>query len=451
MSISRRQFLKTKGALLALPFLPSLASAAVAKKAKPSKKLVFMYVPNGLVRRTFFPGERDGTSPGFKGGFSSEKTKHQRIQNKPGVYPLQLTSSMKALEKVKNDITLVTGLDRPFLNGTDVHAQASSCYLTSVSPEQAKAAKTKYPQARSLDQIIGDQVGHNTVFKTLEISCNGFAAPKESIYFNNISWYKSDTIAPSIKDPKKLYNRLFAGDDYRAHVDDVTSLILADAKTLSGKLGKDDRDKFSEFVDMIRNIEIRIEKLQKMLKGSSIKEPASERLPRGEYIRLMGDQMLLALQMGITNVSTFMVGPERWDANLMYEGVFPKPVQHHNMTHNQKGDGYLKLQKIDIFHLQQYAYLVTRMKSIKESDGTSMYDNAIFTYGAGLGDGATHQFYDLPMIVAGKAQGQIKQGRFLQCKSGTYNANMWYTIAKMMGTDIKQYAECNTEISGLWA
>lgn len=208
MDISRRRFLRTNGVVLALPFFPSLAGAA-ARKSKPAKKLVFMYVPNGLVRRTFFPGEENGKLPGFMGGFSSEKVKHKRIQNKPGVYPLELTSTMAPLAKIKRDITLVTGLDRPFKNGTDVHAQSSACYLTSVSPEEATRKGTKYPQARSLDQIIGDKVGDSTVFRTLEISCNGFAAPKESIYFNNISWYGSDKVAPSVRDPKKLYNRLF--------------------------------------------------------------------------------------------------------------------------------------------------------------------------------------------------------------------------------------------------
>lgn len=202
---------------------------------------------------------------------------------------------------------------------------------------------------------------------------------------------------------------------------------------------------------MIRNIEVRIEKLQKLVEAAHIKEPTSTILPRGEYIKLMCDQMLLALQMGITNVSTFMIGPERWDANLLYEGVFDKPVQHHNMTHNQKGDGYKKLQKIDIFHMEQYAYLISRMKTIKESDGSSLLDNSIVTYGAGLGDGATHQFFDLPLIVAGKAQGAVKQGRFVRCKSGTLNSNMWLTIAKLMGLDMNRYADSSGVISDLLA
>jgi hypothetical protein len=293
-------------------------------------------------------------------------------------------------------------------------------------------------------------VGASTVFNTLEISCNGFKTGKESIYFDNISWYGPDRIAPSIKDPKKLYDRLFLTDSYRAHVADVTDLVLADANTLSKRLGGDDRRTLDDFLEMVREIEIRIKKMQALISGADIRIPRNEILPRGDYIKLQADLMLLALQMGITNVATFMVGPERWDAPLLYEGVFDKPVQHHNMTHNQKGDGYKDLQKIDVFHMQQYAYILSRMKSIQESDGTSLLDNSIVTYGAGLGDGATHQYFDLPLIVAGRAQGQVKQGRFIQCQSGTLNSNMWLTLAQLMGLEIDQYADSSGVISDLW-
>ena len=453
MKISRRHFLKANGATLTLPFLHSLSSAAetTSISAKPSKKLVLMYVPNGLVRRCFFPGEEEGELPGFIGGFNADKVKNQRrIENKPGIYPLELTSTMQPLGEHKKDVTLVTGLDRTFKNGQDVHAQGASCYLTSLSPEQAAEQGIRHPNGRSLDQVIGDQVGHSTVFNTLEISCNGFKAGKESIYFDNISWYGPDKIAPSIKDPKKLYDRLFLKDSYRTHVTEVTDLVLADAKSLSRKLGRDDKQTLSEFMDMIRNIETRIKKMEKMLADVDIEIPKNEVLPRGEYIRLQADLMLLAFQMGMSNICTFMVGPERWDATLMYEGVFDKPVQHHNMTHNQKGNGYKELQKIDIFHVQQYAYIIKRMKEIKESDGSTMLDNSLVTYGAGLGDGATHQYFDLPLIVAGRAQGQIKQGRFVKCKSGTLNSNMWLTIAQLMGLELDSYADSNGVISELW-
>jgi hypothetical protein len=453
MNLTRRKFLKVKGAVLTLPFLPSLVDAAEepTREGKPSKKLVIMYVPNGLVRRCFFPGEEAGELPGFVGGFNADKTKNQkRKPNVHGIYPVELTSTMQPLSEHTNYITLVTGLDRTFKNGQDVHAQGASCYLTSLSPAQAQERGIRHPNGRSLDQVIGDVVGNSTIFNTLEISCNGFNAGKESIYFNNISWYGPDRIAPSIKDPQKLYERLFLADSYRSHVTDVTDLVLADAKALSKKLGSDDRETLDEYMTMIRDIEIRIEKLQQLISSADIKIPKNEVLPRRDYIRLQADLMLLALQMGITNVCTFMIGPERWDASLLYEDVFPKPVQHHNMTHNQKGDGYKELQKIDIFHMEQYAYVLSRMKSIKEADGSSLLDNSLVTYGAGLGDGATHQYYDLPLIVAGKAQGQIKQGRFIQCKSGTLNSNMWLTIAQLMGLEMDNFADSNGVISDLW-
>lgn len=450
MSVTRRNFLKVNGAVLTLPFMPSLAGE-LKKGEKPAKKLAMMYIPNGIVRRGFFPGEEEATLPGFVGGFNADKTKNKvRKQNTPGIHSLEFTSTQQPLNKHNKDVTLVTGMDRTFKNGQDVHAQGASCYLTSVSPEQAAEKGWKYPNGRSLDQVIGDHVGRGNVLKTLEISCNGFAKPKEDIYFNNISWYGPGKIAPSIKDPQKLYERLFMADSYQSHLTEVTDLVLEDAKSLSRKLGNEDKQTLNEFMEMIRNIEIRIARQKKMINDADIRIPKNEILPRGEYIKLQADLMLLAFQMGITNISTFMIGPERWDATLLYEGVFPKPVQHHNMTHNQKGDGWKELQKIDVFHMEQYAYVISRMKEIKEADGSSMLDNSLVTYGAALGDGATHQFFDLPFMIAGKGQGQIKQGRFIQCKSGTLNSNMWLSLAKLMGVDIDNFADSSGVISDLW-
>lgn len=456
MRLTRRRFLKVPGVTLALPFLPSLlrSSAAVegpATSMRPSKKLVILYIPNGIVRRCFFPGEENAAIPDFIGGFDADKVKKdRRIPNKPGIYPLELTQTLQPLAEHAGDVTLVTGLDRTYKNGQDVHAQGASCYLTSLSPTEAESRGIRHPNGRTLDHVIGDKIGHATIFPTLEISCNGFTAPKEPVEFDNISWYGPDKLAPSIREPQKLYDRLFLRDSYRTHVADVTDLVLEDANVLSRKLGREDRETLAHFMGMIRDIEVRIEKMRKLLSNADIRVPKNQVLPRGEYIRLQMDLMLLAFQMGITNICTFMIGPERWDATLMYEGVFDQPVQHHNMTHNQKGDGYKELQKIDDFHVKQFAYLLKRMKELKETDGTCLLDNSLIAYGAGLGDGATHQFYDLPMIVAGRGQGQVKQGRFIKCPSGTLNSNLWLTFARLMGVELERYADSTDVISDLW-
>ena len=451
--ITRRSFLKAGGATMLLPMLHSSPAAMAAKRlAKPDKKLVIMYIPNGIVRRQFFPGEGEAELPGFIGGFNAAKTKEQRrYKNEPGIYDLEWTPTMQPLKEHAKDVTMITGLDRTFKHGLDVHAQGASCYLTSLSPVQAEEQGIRHPNGRTLDQMIGDKGGYKTVLNTLEISCNGFRAPKEPIEFDNISWYGPGKIAPSIRDPRKLYDRLFSKDSLRTHVSDVTDLVLADARALSSRLSSEDRATMDEYMTMVRNVEVRMAKLEKLLADADISVPKEEILPRGEYIRLQADLMLLGFQMGITNVSTFMIGPERWDATLMYEGVFDKPVQHHNMTHNQKGNGYLELAKIDTFHMQQYAYMIRRMKEIKESDGSSMLDNSLITYGAALGDGATHQYYDLPMILAGGAQGQIKQGRFIRMKSGTLNSNLWLTLANLMGVEMNSFADSHGVVSDLWS
>jgi hypothetical protein len=454
MNLSRRSFLRAEGAMLALPFLPSLAAAdgLPPESAEPRKKLAIVYLPNGIVRRSFFPGEGHVESPDFIGGFDADKIKDdRRIKHAPGIHPLELTPTLEPLADHVADLTLVTGLDRSHKDGQDVHAQGASCYLTSLSPAMAAERGIAHPNGRTLDQVIGDAVGHATIFNTLEISCNGFTAPKEPIEFDNISWYGPGRIAPSIREPQKLYDRLFLRQGYRDHVADVTDLVLSDAASLARRLGRDDRRTLEEFMEMIRGIELRIGKMDRLLTEADVRIPPREVLPRGEYIRLQMDLMLTAFRMGITDVCTFMIGPERWDATLMYEGVFDQPVQHHEMTHNQKADGSRQLQKIDRFHLEQYAYLIGRMKEIRESDGKSLLDHSLVAFGAGLGDGATHQFFDLPMILAGTAQGMVRQGRFLRMPSGTLNSNLWLTIARVMGLEIDSFADSTGVISELLA
>ena len=141
--------------------------------------------------------------------------------------------------------------------------------------------------------------------------------------------------------------------------------------------------------------------------------------------------MVVALQAGLTNVTTFMVGPERWDTPYMFDGLFDKPKSHHQMSHNQTKmiDDLLQ---VDKFHMEQYAYLLERMDSIEEADGTTLLDNTLFTYGSGLGDGSTHQYNDLPIIVGGGGK-QTKSGLHINLPEGTPLANLWLTQAGMVG------------------
>ena len=153
--------------------------------------------------------------------FDAEST---RSNLEVGLHDLQLTPTMKPLDGLKDKVTLITGLDRTFQPGTDVHAQCASCFLSSASPFSLK--HTPYPQARSLDHILADEIGKDTPFKTLEFSCNSHNDNKESIQFDNISWYGTEHVAPSMRDPLLAYRRLFKSDERSAYTRTLLTWFL---------------------------------------------------------------------------------------------------------------------------------------------------------------------------------------------------------------------------------
>ena len=310
--------------------------------------------------------------------------------------------------------------------------------------------KSAWPLDRTLDHIVADSIGTETPFPTLEFSCNTHRDNKESIYFDNISWYGTGHLAPSIRSPQKMYQRLFSNSETN-RFREVTDLVLEDAQSLSKKLAYADQQKFQEFFDSIRTIEKQMGRLQKMqseLAQVEMEKPTEAYLPRGEFIRLMGDLMVVALQTGLTRVATFMVGPERWDTPYMFDGLFDKPRSHHGMSHNQTKmiDDLLR---VDQFHMEQFAYLIQRMDSIQESNGTSLLDNTLFTYGSGLGDGSTHQYNDLPIIVAGSGGGKFKTGQHVNMPEGTPLANLWLTQARGMGLKMDRFSDSTNEVRSI--
>tara|TARA_B100001059_G_scaffold142609_1_gene142553 strand:+ start:1011 stop:2351 length:1341 start_codon:yes stop_codon:yes gene_type:complete len=442
---TRRGFLRgLGGAALALPWMESYGAKTLTSGV--AKRMAHFYVPIGVVRRGFFPGEEDATIP--KGNLGTLRRSLDKQDPNFSVRSLdQLTPTMTPLSGLKNKINLITGMDRTFQQGTDVHAQCASCYLSSAPPYTIKG--TAWPLDRTLDHLVADVAGKETPFPTLEFSCNSHKDNKESIYFDNISWYGTGHLAPSVRDPRKMYRRLFSTKEIERYRD-VTDLVLEDARSMKKDLGYADGQKFSEYFDSIRSIETQMDRLEAMkgeLAKVSFDEPAEAYLPRGEYIRLMGDLMVVALQSGLTNVATFMVGPERWDTPYLFDGLFDKPMSHHGMSHNQT-KMIEQLLKVDRFHMEQYAYLLEKMEGVMEADGSTLLDNTLFTYGSGLGDGSTHQYNDLPIIMAGGGN-QVKTGQHINMPEGTPLANLWLTQARMMGVKMKRFADSSGEIEAV--
>ena len=424
-TLPRRTFLKGCGAAFALPFLEAMQAKTKGEVIHP-KRLAFFYTPNGVAQKAWHPSS---TGENF-----------------------ELSPTLQPLEGIRQKISLHTNLDRIKVPGTDGHAQAGTCYLSTARPDELSPAG--YPLKRTIDQVVADVTGQATAFRSLELSCNSYTDNRESVYFDNISWYGHGHVARSLKDPRLVFNRLFSVEEHQANAS-VLDLIREDAKDLRPKLGRLDQDKLEEYLESVRTVEQQIERISKRqddIRDLELSEPGKlwTTMRRDEYIQVMGDLMILALQTDLTRVASMMVAPERWDSPLMFHGIFDKPICHHGWTHNQNKEEVLRdLEKLDLFHMEQFAHLATKMDSIEEGDGT-LLDNMMFVMGSGLGSGMHHTCSNLPTLIAGSGGGLFKTNRHDRHSLGTPIANLWLSIAKGMGVKTERVGDSTNTLKG-WA
>jgi len=411
-TLSRRTVLRGAGATLALPLLEIMQSrsyAAGASPARPPVRAGFFYIPNGVVQRAWHPVD-EGKN-------------------------FTLSPSLQPLTTVRDHISLYTKLDRVKVAGTDGHAQAGACWLSSAAPDELSPAG--YPLKKTVDQIMAEEAGKHTAFRSLELSCNPYEDNRESVYFDNISWYGHGHVARSLRDPQAVFNRLFAVKEHQEH-GSVLDLVLDDAKSLDRDLGVVDRGKLDEYMESIRAVEKQIERVTKRqaeIDKLRIAPPTKpwQAMTREEFIQVMGDLMILAFRTDLTRVCTIMSSPERWGSPLTVHGLFDKPVDHHGMTHGQGNEHVrTKLEALDQFHIQQFATLVAKMATVKEGEGT-LLDNSMFLLGSGISDGSLHVYTDLPTVIAGRGGGAITANHHLKSASGTPIANLWLSMIQVMG------------------
>lgn len=411
---SRRHFLRAAGVTLALPFLPSLGWRAFGQSAGSARlpqRFAFIYTPNGYNQKTFVPAQTGAD--------------------------WELAPALSPLAKLKSDVTLATGLDRAFVPGTGVHAQCGSCWLTSSPPSQTLDGG--FPTNISLDQLIARQIGGDTALPSLELSTNDHADNKETKYFESISWYGPGYAANTEKNPRNVFRRLFGQAKGDATQRSVLDTVLADATSLRTKLGRDDQSKLDEYLDSVRATERRIqlaEKAAARIAKPPLTEPAGVPERRDDYLRLMGDLIVHAFALDLTRVATLVVDPERWDSPRMFHGLFDKPQNHHVLTHTKGDDAKDKLTQIDRFHIAQFAYVVEKLKSIREGDGT-LLDRTTVVMGSGISDGDSHNYADLQVLLAG---GAMKRGHFNYAGFRPL-ADLWLTLAQQAGAKRERFAD----------
>jgi len=413
--LSRRTLLRGAGVALALPVLNamtprSLRAAPAATPPGPPKRFAFIYTPNGYNQETFLPAQTGRT--------------------------WTLPAALQPLAPVQAEVTLVTGLDRTYVGGTGVHAQCGACWLTSSPP--VETLDGGFPTNTTLDQMLARELGRETMLPSLELSCNDFADNKETKYFECISWVGPGYAANTEKNPRAVFRRLF-GRPKAGPTRSVLDVVLDEARALQRRLGRDDREKLEEYLTSVRATEQQLERAERVaarLQAPALPEPAGIPEKRGDYLRLMAELFVLAFQQDLTRVATLVVDPERWDSPRMFHDVFDKPQNHHVLTHTKGADAKAAITKIDRFHIEFYAHVVARMKSIREGDRT-LLDSCVLAMGSGISDGDSHNYRDLQVLLAG---GGLQRGH-LRYDGDRPLADLWLTLARQGGVRRERFAD----------
>jgi len=438
--IDRRTVLKGLGATLALPWLDAMGTAtswaAPASGATVPNRLAFLYVPNGKNMADWTP-----KAEGALG---------------------ELPHILKPLESLKSDFSILSGLtaDKARANGDGGgdHARALAAFLTG-----CQARKTDGVDIRagvSVDQVAAARVGDKTRLPSLEIGgeAGAMAGNCDSgyscLYSSTMSWRSATQPLPKEVNPKLVFERLFGsgGDAERAKRDakrkSVLDFVREDTADLKGKLGANDQRKLDEYFSSVRDVEQRIQKAEKLppIKTPDYKAPAGLPASFEEHLHILCDLMVLAFQADVTRVTTFVFTNEGSNKPYPFIGV---PDGHHDLSHHgNDAKKKEKIRDINTFHVKQLAYLLTKLKGVKEGDGT-LLDHCMIAYGSANSDGNAHNHDDLPILLAGQGCGTIKQGRHIKYAKETPLNNLWLAMLDRMDVKLAGLGDSTGALAGL--
>ncbi len=432
--LSRRSFLRGAGVALGLPLLEAMAFGAA--KASPPVRMSCLYFPNGMWEKDWNPA---------KAGADYE-----------------LPFALQPLAPHKADVLVITGLDKKHSHQGDGHYAKTANYLTGLPVYRTTGKDLSVGQA-SIDQYCAGRIGHLTPLPSLELGIDPVISGIDSnvgftrLYGSHISWRSATTPVAREINPRLAWQRLFGMNravavdpaGARKQEDDrkLLDLVLEDAQSLRGRLGRDDQTKFDEYLDSIRGVEKRIEFFSKPdPRDWKAPEPGDYAPPAGApgdhkaHVRLMFDLITLAFQTDTTRINTFMFANDVSGKNFagLIDGV--KGAHHEFSHHESKKEKFEPYSKIVRWHVEQLAYLLDRMKSVKEGQGT-LLDNTMVMFGSSISDGNRHDPAGLPILLAGRGGGTILSGRHLAFPKATPLCNLYTAMLERMGTAVLKFGD----------
>ncbi|MFN7937836.1 MAG: DUF1552 domain-containing protein [Bryobacteraceae bacterium] len=439
---SRRHFLRGAGVALALPWMESLPLVAAPTKTasnKPPLRYALVYFSNGVEPEHWWA-----------------KGSGKEMQFGPGPAPLA---------PHREDIVFLRGLyNKQAVLSTSPHlgrmANMLSGGTVSLDPSDIRVATT-------FDQVLAREVGGNTAVPSLALGIEPNELRLEDglsmIYGSCISWASPNKPATKEIYPARAFDMLVGDGSGRPLDRTILDAVRGDAKSLQTKIGGGDKRKLDEYLESIRDIEKRIERAAKdeRLEGwkPSLAKPnitrPGEQLPQDvpSHMKLMLDLVVMAFQMDKTRLVTLMLNNDLSQMNFGFiDGV--QGALHLDLTHNGKAAKaeamYLKTNQ---FHVQQFVYLMERLKAIDEG-GSSIFDNSILMLASNLFDGDAHSADHMPFVLSGRAGGAMKTGRILDyMDKGDDNrraCSLYLSIMDRMGLTLDRFGDTDKRLPDLF-
>lgn len=439
--LHRRTLLHGIGTAMSLPWLEAMGASQEtpqdpAAPQTPPTRVAFLYVPNGANMADWTP-----TSEGSD---------------------FALPPILEPLAPVRSQLLVLSGLTadkaRPHGDGGGDHARALTAFLTGT--QAYKTDGTNIRAGMSADQAAASRIGHTTRLSSLEIGCEHGAmagncdSGYSCVYSTTMSWKSATQPLPREVNPKQVFDRLFASgqDANRTRRDarrrSILDFVREDSKDLALKLSAGDNRKLDEYFSAIRDIELRIERAEKLPPVKTPDYPAPTGIPADyeAHLKLMCDLMVLAFQSDVTRVATFVLANE--GSNKPYPFI-EVPEGHHDLSHHGNDAAKKeKIRKINLFHIRQLAYLLEKLQSIPEAGG-SLLDHCMLAYGSGIHDGNAHNHEDLPILLAGGASGRLRSGRHVRFANETPLSNLWLSMLDRLEVDWERLGDSTGALQGL--
>jgi hypothetical protein len=232
--------------------------------------------------------------------------------------------------------------------------------------------------------------------------------------------------------------------------------VLEDARDLRKQLGVADRARLDEYLSGVRSLEQRLGRTA--MPGQSAwklrapfdpaAKPAAEPKDYAEHVRLMMDVIAMAFETDTTRVATFLFGNEVSNQNFSFLGGVKGG--HHSLSHHMNdAENLRQYQIINRWHVEQYAYLLCKLRAMPEGEGGSVLDNSMILFGSGIRDGNKHDPHNLPLLLAGRAGGRIVTGQHLVYEKDAPMANLFVSMLHAFGCPVERFADSTGPARGL--